>query len=133
MRTAMRRGWRMAAMLAAVAAVQACARPCADCGPVPALPDRVPGIDGYVRGVTRADDGGVRIHVEAAPGAPSETRAAIVSVPPGTRVYRQSGAALAPAAPADLRTGWRVRIWFSGPVMESFPVQATAGTLVILP
>jgi len=28
--------------------------------------------------------------------------------------------------------GARVRVWFTGPVAESFPVQATAGTVLIL-
>ena len=35
------------------------------------------------------------------------------------------------ASTADLRVGQKVRVWFVGPVMESYPVQATAGTIVI--
>jgi hypothetical protein len=37
-----------------------------------------------------------------------------------------------PATAADLAVGQRVAIWFTGPVAESYPVQATAGEVVIL-
>ena len=33
----------------------------------------------------------------------------------------------------DLRVGQKVKVWFDGPVMESYPSQATAGVIVIEP
>jgi hypothetical protein len=32
----------------------------------------------------------------------------------------------------DLSAGQRVAVWFTGPVAESYPVQATAGAIEIL-
>lgn len=34
---------------------------------------------------------------------------------------------------SKLRVGQQVRVWFAGPVMESYPLQATAGVIVIEP
>lgn len=33
----------------------------------------------------------------------------------------------------QLRVGQRVKVWFTGPVMESYPLQATAGVIAIEP
>jgi hypothetical protein len=46
----------------------------------------------------------------------------------GTHVVYADGRA---ATPGALRPGQSVRAWFDGPVMESYPVQATAAALVI--
>jgi hypothetical protein len=53
-------------------------------------------------------------------------------VPRGARVLASSGGTVTGASAADLVTGTRVRVWFKGPVAESFPVQAAAGTVLIL-
>ena len=53
---------------------------------------------------------------------------ASVRLHPGTRVLHAAGVA---ASADDLRVGQDVRAWFDGPVMESYPVQATAGTIII--
>ena len=46
----------------------------------------------------------------------------------GTRIVHASGAT---ASAADLQVGRHVRAWFDGPVAESYPVQASAGTIVV--
>jgi hypothetical protein len=33
----------------------------------------------------------------------------------------------------DLQVGQQVKVWFAGPAMESYPLQATAGVIVIEP
>ena len=32
----------------------------------------------------------------------------------------------------ELRVGQLVKVWFTGPVMESYPLQATAGVIVFI-
>lgn len=54
---------------------------------------------------------------------------ASVRVTSATRVERGT----TPASADELRVGTRVEVWFAGPVMESFPVQATAGRVRIIP
>ena len=61
---------------------------------------------------------------------PAGADQASVRVPAGTRLVHASGAS---ATMADLQVGRNVRAWFDGPVMESYPVQASAGAIVIEP
>jgi hypothetical protein len=61
---------------------------------------------------------------------PAGADRAAVRVHAGTRLRFASGQA---ATPADLQVGRNVRAWFDGPVMESYPVQASAGAIVIDP
>lgn len=61
---------------------------------------------------------------------PAGSDQASVRVREDTRLLHASGA---PATMADLQVGRHVRAWFDGPVMESYPVQATAGAIVIDP
>lgn len=71
-----------------------------------------------------------RILVEG-PGADDTVYdTAWVEVVQGTQVYFD-GESFAPPTLADLAPGRRVQVSFVGPVRESFPVQAVAGTLVI--
>ena len=48
----------------------------------------------------------------------------------GARILRRSGGT-APAS--EIVVGQRVSVWFTGPVAESYPVQARAGTIVLEP
>jgi hypothetical protein len=66
----------------------------------------------------------------AASVQPAGADRAAVRVHAGTRLQFASGQA---ATPADLQVGRNVRAWFDGPVMESYPVQASAGAIVIDP
>ena len=59
---------------------------------------------------------------------PAGADRATVRLHAGTRVLTAAGDV---ASVADLRVGQGVRAWFDGPVMESYPVQATAGAIVI--
>lgn len=58
---------------------------------------------------------------------------AMVKVTKGTKIFQQVGRELKPASFDDLKPGVKLEIQFQGPVNESFPVQATAGKIVILP
>ena len=66
-------------------------------------------------------------------GLPTGGEKAAVTVTTDTRILRQTKGALESAAFDDLATGQEVAVWFSGPVAESYPVQATAATIVFRP
>ena len=59
---------------------------------------------------------------------PAGANRASVRLHAGTRVFLADGE---PVGPDALQVGQGVRAWFEGPVMESYPVQATAAAIVI--
>ena len=59
---------------------------------------------------------------------PGGSDRASVRVHAGTRVLWGTGEA---ASAADLRKGQAVRVWYGGPVMESYPIQVAAAAIVI--
>ena len=58
---------------------------------------------------------------------------AFVKITKATKIFIMSGKELKPAKFEDLKGGLKMEIQFVGPVAESFPVQATAGKIVIFP
>ncbi|MFC1964212.1 DUF3221 domain-containing protein [Chloroflexota bacterium] len=55
----------------------------------------------------------------------------MVSIKDETLIFRQAGENRDKVALKTLETKQRVQIWFSGPIMESFPMQGTARQVVI--
>jgi hypothetical protein len=55
----------------------------------------------------------------------------IVTVKKETAIFRQDGENLSKAVFKDLNIQQSVKIWFTGPVLESWPMQATAKQIVI--
>jgi hypothetical protein len=55
----------------------------------------------------------------------------VVTINDGTAIFEQEGENLRYVSAAAFETKQWVRIWFSGPVMESWPKQATARQIVI--
>ena len=100
--------------------VAACSRSASDSG---ALPTDAP----YMRGAVTAIEG-EQIRVEADPGAGSGSDKAMLRITGDTQIFWRSGER---ADRGDLRLGTVVSAWVSGPVRESYPVQADAATLVI--
>lgn len=95
------------------------------------LPDETPSIEGTIQ-QSSAIQGGRRILVEASPPVAGREPAAYITVLPGAAVLAGSGETVARASADELVVGVRARVWFTGPVAESFPVQATAGTVLIV-
>lgn len=56
----------------------------------------------------------------------------VLTVTTDTLIQRQVGEALEPASFGDLRVGQDVKVWLTGSVRESYPVQADAKKIVIL-
>jgi len=95
------------------------------------LPDEAPSIEGTIQ-QSSAIRGGRRILVEASPPVGGREPAVSITVLPDAAVLGGSGETVVRASADELVVGARVRVWFTGPVAESFPVQATAGTVLIL-
>jgi hypothetical protein len=67
--------------------------------------------------------------VVADPGSTSSVGRASVRLTKDTVVWTAQGTR---GDAGDLAEGEQVDVWFSGPVAESYPVQATAGVVMIL-
>lgn len=122
---------RIGRTLAAVAVCVALAGCAAD---GPSAPESEPDIRGVVTGVSGGETVSLRVvwTDDAAIGAQAGYDAAQVAVTGDTEVLaRAADGSLSAAEAADIAVGTVVEAWFEGPVAESYPVQATAGTVVI--
>ncbi len=92
------------------------------------LPATVPSIVGRITAVYRDGERIGSIRVEAQPDQAAGSHKAVVRI-------GQDAVILLPESKSgdfnSLRTGQWVRAWFTGPVMESYPVQAKGSTVVI--
>jgi exosome complex RNA-binding protein Csl4 len=96
----------------------------------PGIPVEPASIAGRVTAVKRSGERIGSVRVEERPTEAAGSAKAVVRIRQGTSVI---------GAPPDgrsadfnaLRVGQWVRVWFVGPVRESYPVQADAGTIVI--
>ena len=99
--------------------------------PSPTAPPTAPAdITGVVADLTVGADSLPVLLVTADPGATDSVDRASVRVTRDTVVWTADGVR---GAASDLAKGGRVAVWFSGPVAESYPVQATAGVVQIRP
>ena len=97
------------------------------------IPKSPPSIRGVI--TSAALDGGstlagIRgsVRVESGHPEPGSYDKAVVAWDGSTRIARRDGM---PAAPDELAKGVTVSVWFTGPVRESYPVQAVAGVIVV--
>jgi hypothetical protein len=117
----LRHPWIPVLLLAALALAGACERGRAD------VDARLPAEAPFLRGVVTAIDG-ADVRIEENPADQAGSPKAVLRLTPETDIFWRSGDQ---ANPSDLRLGTRVSAWTRGPVMESYPVQGTAGTLMI--
>jgi hypothetical protein len=94
----------------------------------PKLPDTPPSISGRITNVARAGEKIGSIRVEAQPADSAGSDKAVAKIGQGTTVVGVGGA---PTDFNELKVGQWVRVWFSGPVAQSYPVQATASAVAI--
>ena len=124
-RFARTRSWAAVALLPLAAIVLACSDSPDDTPSEPTTPAGIKGriTSNFPTGIAR----GV-IRVEFSPENANEGPKALVTVTPATlilKLTREEGEF------RDLPNGIWVSVWFDGPVMESYPVQGTAGTIVV--
>jgi beta-N-acetylhexosaminidase len=97
-------------------------------GPRAEIPATEPAIAGAITEVDQDGEHRGSIRVEGLPGGPAGSDQAVVRIEQGTVLLDADGRK---AGFSALKTGRRVRVWFTGPVRESYPVQADAATVVI--
>jgi hypothetical protein len=97
---------------------------------VDAAPNGPPSIRGTITSVSLLGGQGV-ILVEERPQDRAGSDKASVTVKASTRIYRGRVGASSRASFGDLHNAQLVEVWFDGPVLTSYPVQATASVIVI--
>lgn len=116
------RAYPMTAMLFSALILAACSPPESD----PLSPDITrtqPSIIGKITSVALPV-----ILVEENPAEKHGSDKAAVGITDRTKVLHQGGDR---AGINELSVGQRVKVWFIGPVMESYPAQAKAGVIII--
>lgn len=68
------------------------------------------------------------VMVEEVPADPQGSAKALVRITSGTQVFRQDKGVV---DISELRVGQFVQVCFTGPVKESYPLQAAAGMIII--
>ena len=96
----------------------------------PAIPARPHDIRGEITSVGDGTPPG-SIVVEENPRETSGSLKASVRLPAAARIVRREGSTIVPLTADDLRVGMTVAAWFTGPVAESYPVQATGEAIVV--
>ncbi|MDO8880484.1 MAG: DUF3221 domain-containing protein [Coriobacteriia bacterium] len=97
------------------------------------LPTEDPAIRGEITTLTPAPGGGSLL-IEALGVAEFGYDKASVWITSETTLRRlDADGAIEPIDFGDLEVGQTVDVWFEGPVAESYPVQASAGTLLLRP
>ncbi|MDP2299840.1 MAG: DUF3221 domain-containing protein [Coriobacteriia bacterium] len=97
------------------------------------LPAEDPSIRGEITTLTPAPGGGSLL-IEAPDAAESEYDKASVWITGETTLRRlDADGSTEPIEFGDLAVGQTVDVWFEGPVAESYPVQASAETLLLRP
>jgi hypothetical protein len=95
-----------------------------------AAPAGPPSIRGTITSLTPIAGQGV-ILVEERPQDQAGSNKASVTINGATRIYRGRVSASTKGSFGDLRNGQIVEVWFNGPVLTSYPVQAIASVIVI--
>ena len=114
----------------ATAAQPASPSPSASPPAAPLSPSGPADITGAVKDIAGGTGGDALpvLLVVAGPGSTSSVDRASVRVTRDTVVWTAQGGR---GTAADLAAGERVAVWFTGPVAESYPVQAAAGVVRI--
>ncbi|MCC6242827.1 MAG: DUF3221 domain-containing protein [Gemmatimonadaceae bacterium] len=107
---------------------------CTDAPTAASIPAASPGISGRITSIVQTGTFSGRVLVEFAPNQPNTGPKALVTVTGTTTIFvvRQGNSAYDPNGEfRSLTAGQWVRVWFNGPVAESYPVQGTAGSIAI--
>lgn len=106
-----------------------CISACAPRQDKPQLPTNQPDITGRITQLTTNDK--LRITVEADPADSTNTAKAIVLISAGAQLVERHGSDLHTIKSDALKEGDSVSVWFDGPVLMSYPMQAGAKTVVL--
>jgi len=113
---------RSALLALSIALVAGLATACAT-----SVPSDPPGITGTISSVGQASDATTVLVTGT-----GQVDKASVLIDARTTLLRETPDGISALLLADLKQGARVSVWFDGPVAESYPVQAHAGTVLLL-
>ena len=94
------------------------------------LPATPPSIAGTITSVDIDGEHLGSLRVEAVPGEEAGSDKAVVRIEQRTALLNDSGQKV---GLSQFKVGRKVRAWFTGPVRESYPVQADASTVILEP
>jgi hypothetical protein len=87
---------------------------------------------GFITGIRPNREGNILGQINVESHADKIVSKYVVTITDETLIFQQDGNDLRRTAFKTLENKQWVKIWFTGPVMESFPVQGTAGQVVIV-
>lgn len=102
-------------------------------GCLPGPPSSEPSIRGTITSVTPGDGNLGAIMVEGPAGGATSYDKASVNVAASTKVLLRGADGYGRLTYTELKVGDAVEVWFTGAVAESYPVQATARAIVVVP
>ena len=88
--------------------------------------------NGFITGVTNVDNKDIVGSVAAESHADKIVDKYVITVNKDTKLFRFDGMDYKEISFDDLEEKQTVEIWFSGPVMESWPMQTTAAQIVLV-
>jgi hypothetical protein len=87
---------------------------------------------GFITGIRPNREGNILGQINVESHADKIVSKYVVTITDETLIFQQDGNDLRRTAFKTLENKQWVKIWFTGPVTESFPVQGTAGQVVII-
>lgn len=123
----------MRVKMIAIALATAAALVLSGCFLLPGPPNGAPSIRGTITSITPGADGLGSMLVEGEVADGTSFDKASVNVTKKTEVLYEGADGWSRYSFGELAVGDTVAVWFTGPVAESYPVQATGGTIVYIP
>jgi hypothetical protein len=104
------------------------------CRTTTALPERPPDVTGEVTQVSavQGPDAIGSLRVEENPADSSGSAKYVLTVTPATVLVVRPGGVAEEVGFGEMVVGQRVQAWITGPVRESYPMQATASHVLVL-
>jgi hypothetical protein len=121
-----RRLFGLVALLIGLAVVSA------DCAQATKPIETEPDFIGFITEIQPGQEEGIRGRISAESHADKIVTRYIITIEEETLIFQEDGGNLREVGFAALETKQWVEIWFSGPVLESWPLQATARQVVII-
>ena len=102
------------------------------CAPTPTPLETPADLLGFVTEISPIGVGGIIGQISVESHADKIVSKFVITIDDGTLVFRQHDNNLHPAGFEALESKQWLKVWFAGPVVESFPVQGTAGQIVLV-
>jgi len=103
-----------------------------NCAPATKPIETEPNFIGFITEIHPSQERGISGQISVESHADKIVTKYIITIEDETLIFKQDGDNLRKAAFAALETKQWLQIWFSGPVLESWPMQGTAKQVVII-